>query len=209
MAERMRGDVWGVTTKLMDAAQETLELEVRRPAALHAAHGSASVLDMCCGSRMFWFDRKNPRAIFVDKRREKHMAVDCSVKNGEREIVIDPDLVADFTALPFEDNSFAHVIFDPPHIQRNGDTSWLLKKYGVLRGDWREMLRIGFAECFRVLRPEGTLIFKWNEHEVPVSQILALTPERPLVGQRCGKTAKTHWMVFMKPNSVLNEQPPV
>lgn len=60
------------------------------------------------------------------------------------------------------------------------------------------MIRRGFAECFRVLKPEGTLIFKWNEHEVPVSQILALTPERPLIGQRCGKTAKTHWLVFMK-----------
>ena len=59
------------------------------------------VLDVCCGSRMFWFDRKNPCAVFVDKRRERHLAADCSVKNGEREIVIDPDIVADFTALPF------------------------------------------------------------------------------------------------------------
>ena len=25
-----------------------------------------------------------------------------------------------------------------------------------------------------------------------------LTPEKPLIGQRCGKTAKTHWIVFMK-----------
>jgi SAM-dependent methyltransferase len=184
----------------MDAAQTTLELQQERPAAFHAAHGSASVLDMCCGSRMFWFDRKNPRAIFVDKRRETHLAADCSVKNGEREIVIDPDLVADFTNLPFEDNSFAHVIFDPPHIQRNGDTSWLLKKYGVLRGDWREMLRLGFAEGFRVLRPEGTLIFKWNEIEVPLREILALTPVQPLYGHRTGKQAKTHWCAFLKPN---------
>lgn len=185
----------------MDAAQQTLELQPERPAAFHAAHGSASVLDVCCGSRMFWFDRKNPQAIFVDKRREKHLAADCSVKNGEREIVIDPDLVADFTNLPFDDNAFAHVIFDPPHIQRNGDTSWLLKKYGVLRGDWREMLRLGFAECFRVLKPEGTLIFKWNEIEVPLREILALTPVQPLYGHRTGKQAKTHWCAFLKPNA--------
>jgi len=147
---------------------------------------------------MFWFDRKDPRTLFVDKRRERHMAADCSVKNGEREIVVDPDLVADFTALPFAADTFAHVVFDPPHIQRNGDTSWLLKKYGVLRGEWREMLRQGFAECFRVLRPEGTLIFKWNEIEVPLREILALTPERPLYGHRTGKQAKTHWVAFLK-----------
>lgn len=193
----------------MDAAQTTLELQLERPAAFHAAHSSASVLDVCCGSRMFWFDRKNPAAIFVDKRREKHMAADCSVKNGEREIVIDPDIVADFTNLPFDDNSFAHVIFDPPHIQRNGDTSWLLKKYGVLRGDWREMLRLGFAECFRVLKPEGTLIFKWNEIEVPLREILAMTPVQPLYGHRTGKQAKTHWCAFLKPNEKGQRREPL
>lgn len=176
----------------------------KRGGCSRAAHGSASVLDVCCGSRMFWFDRKNPQAIYLDKRREKHLAADCSVKNGEREIVIDPDIVADFTDLPFDDNTFAHVIFDPPHIQRNGDTSWLLKKYGVLRGDWREMLRLGFAECFRVLKPEGTLIFKWNEIEVPLREILALTPVQPLYGHRTGKQAKTHWCAFLKPNADIS-----
>ena len=30
------------------------------------------VLDACCGSRMFWFDKKDARATFVDKRRETH-----------------------------------------------------------------------------------------------------------------------------------------
>jgi hypothetical protein len=91
-----------------------------------------------------------------------------------------------------------------PDVSSRGGSRTLEVNPDVIEGDWREMLRRGFAECFRVLRPEGTLIFKWNEHEVPVSQILALTPERPLVGQRCGKTAKTHWMVFMKPNDKLS-----
>jgi len=126
------------------------------------------------------------------------MAADCSVKNGERQIVVNPDILADFTALPFAAETFALVVFDPPHIQRSGDTSWLLKKYGVLRGDWREMLRLGFAECFRVLRIEGTLIFKWNEIEVPLREILELTPEQPLFGHRTGRQAKTHWVAFMK-----------
>lgn len=158
------------------------------------------VLDACCGSRMFWFDRKDPRALYVDKRRETHMAKDCSVKNGEREIVVNPDLIADFTALPFPDCTFSLVVFDPPHIQRNGDSSWLLKKYGVLRGAWREEISKGFAECFRVLATGGTLIFKWCEIEIPLREILSLTPERPLFGHRTGKAAKTHWCAFIKLN---------
>jgi SAM-dependent methyltransferase len=166
------------------------------------------VLDACCGSRMFWFDRRDPRALFVDNRREKHSLPDVSSAGGLRELVIDPDVQADFTALPFPDNTFAAVVFDPPHLVRAGRKGWQAKKYGKLEGDWKEMLRLGFAECFRVLRPDGTLIFKWNEHDVPVSQILALTPARPLVGQRCGKTAKTHWVVFMKHNTVITESAP-
>jgi hypothetical protein len=34
------------------------------------------------------------------------------------------------------------------------------------------------------LKPYGTLIFKWNEHEIRVSEILALTNEKPLFGNR-------------------------
>lgn len=158
------------------------------------------VLDSCCGSRMFWFDRKNPEAVFLDQRRESHVLPDKSSTGGSRTLVVDPDIKADFSALPFSDNRFALVVFDPPHLVRNGKKGWLAKKYGKLEGDWKEQLRQGFAECFRVLKPDGTLIFKWNEHEVPVSQILALTPEKPLVGNRCGKTAKSHWIVYMKPN---------
>lgn len=156
------------------------------------------VLDVCCGSRMFWFNRADPRALFVDKRRESHSLADKSSSGGSRLLIIDPDIQADFTALPFDDSSFALVVFDPPHLVRAGASGWLAKKYGRLEGDWQDELRKGFAECFRVLRPEGTLIFKWNETEVPVGKILSLTPEQPLFGNRGGARAKTHWIVFQK-----------
>lgn len=175
----------------------------REPPVAGAAPCSASVVDVCCGARMFWFDRKDRRAVFLDKRRENYVMKDKTVRSGLRSLEVNPDKIADFTALPFPDNSFALVVFDPPHLKVAGARGWQAKKYGKLEGDWREMLRRGFVECFRVLRPEGTLIFKWNEYQVPVSEIMALTPERPLVGQRCGKHAKTHWMVFMKPNVAL------
>ena len=115
-------------------------------------------------------------------------------------LIIDPDIQADFTAVPFDDESFAMVVFDPPHLVNNGKSGWLAKKYGKLEGDWHEEIRKGFSECFRVLRPLGTLFFKWSEIDIPVSEILALTPQKPLIGNKSGRTAKTHWIVFMKGN---------
>lgn len=114
-------------------------------------------------------------------------------------MVVAPDVLMDFRDVPFPDDHFHLVIFDPPHLVRNGRSGWLAKKYGKLGDDWQDDIRGGFAECFRVLKPSGTLIFKWNEHEVPVSKVLSLTREKPLFGNRCGKTAKSHWIVFMKP----------
>jgi len=81
---------------------------------------------------------------------------------------------------------------------RAGPKSWLAAKYGKLGPDWREDLRTGFAECLRVLEPGGTLIFKWNETQVKVSDVLALAPQKPLFGHRSGRGGLTHWLVFMK-----------
>ncbi len=160
------------------------------------------ILDACCGSRMFWFDRKHPDALFIDTRSERHELTDASSPGGFRSLEIMPDLVADFTRMPFPDERFALVVFDPPHLRTNGPSGWLAKKYGKLGEDWRTDIRDGFAECFRVLRPQGVLVFKWNEHEVPVSRVLELTPVKPLFGNRCGKTAKSHWLVFMKAGGI-------
>ena len=157
------------------------------------------VLDACCGSRMFWFDKSDKRALFVDKRSETHVIdIGTPGTKGRKPVVVAPDVVADFTELPFPDNAFRLVVFDPPHIQRTQAKGITTKKYGYLTGDWQTMLRGGFAECFRVLGPGGTLIFKWAETEVPVSEILKLTPERPLFGHRSGKKSGTHWIAFIK-----------
>lgn len=147
---------------------------------------------------MFWFDRKNPDTLFIDKRCETHTLTDSSSTGGSRQLVIAPDIIADFTAMPFPDGRFSLVVFDPPHFTRNGGRGWMAKKYGKLAGDWRAELTKGFAECFRVLKQDGVLVFKWNENEVPVSHILALTPEKPLFGNRGGKNMQSHWIVFLK-----------
>lgn len=153
------------------------------------------ILDACCGSRMFWFDKKNPNAIFIDRRKEIITAKD---RDKIRSIEINPDIVADFTCLPFEDETFYMVVFDPPHLKTLGKTSWMAKKYGKLSEDWREVIRKGFNECMRVLKPNGALVFKWNESEIKVSEVLSLIPYKPLFGHTTGRQSKTMWMCFMK-----------
>lgn len=158
------------------------------------------ILDACCGSRMFWFDKQNPDVEYVDIRE-----MDCEAiwksGNGQatRYCSVHPTTVADFRNLPFPDNSFYHVVFDPPHLLRAGENAWMVKKYGKLdKETWRDDLRRGFAECMRVLKPNGTLIFKWNETQIPVKEILTLIDTKPLYGHISGKRSNTHWIAFIK-----------
>jgi SAM-dependent methyltransferase len=155
------------------------------------------ILDACCGTRAFWFDKNDKRVLFHDKRSEE-----CPIKpdasHPARNLVVSPDVVGDFTDLQFPNNTFALVVFDPPHATF-GKSSVMAKTYGTLGGtDWRDMLQRGFSECFRVLHQGGILIFKWCEWEIPVREVLALTSEKPLFGHISGKRAQTHWICFMK-----------
>ena len=104
------------------------------------------VLDPCCGSRMFFFDKQNPNTVYGDIRQESHVLCDGRTLN------ITPDVIMDFRDLPFSDETFHLVIFDPPHLKQAGETSWIGKKYGVLNEDWQEDLSKGFSECWRVNR---------------------------------------------------------
>lgn len=156
------------------------------------------VLDPCCGSRMFWFDRKNDDVVFGDKRYETHVLCDG------RTLRIEPDVILDFTSLSYEDGSFNLVVFDPPHLKYAGKTSWLAAKYGTLSTTWQEDIRKGFSECFRVLSSDGVLVFKWNETQIKISEVLALTDLKPLFGHPTGRKGLTHWYVFMKPKGEQN-----
>lgn len=152
-------------------------------------------LDPCCGSRMMWFDKIDTRALFGDCRQEKHSYQD---RHYTRHLEISPDVQLDFRRLPFPDNSFSLVVFDPPHLVRAGKQSWLAIKYGKLGKSWQEDIRDGLAECFRVLKPSGVLIFKWNENQIATTDVLALTNHRPLFGHTTGRRGQTIWLTFMK-----------
>lgn len=165
------------------------------------------VLDPCCGSRMMWLDKHHPDVVFGDQRSETITVTDRSNgrENGTRTLRIEPDTILDFRALPYPDGSFRLVAFDPPHLHTAGPRSWLAAKYGKLSENWRDDLRRGFAECFRVLHPDGVLVFKWNETQVKVADVLALTLAQPLFGHISGRKGLTHWLVFMKPPCLCGE----
>ncbi|MDO5716390.1 MAG: class I SAM-dependent methyltransferase [Tissierellia bacterium] len=148
------------------------------------------ILDACCGSRMFWYDKDHKDTIYQDIR-----IVSETLCDG-RKLEIKPNYTGDFRRMDFPDESFYLVVFDPPHLRKVGKNSWLAKKFGSLNPNtWKEDIRNGFDECWRVLKPNGTLIFKWSEDQIKLKEILDLFPIRPLFGN---KRSKTHWLVFFK-----------
>lgn len=88
--------------------------EVRLTDLLGCSDARPRVLDPASGSRMMWFDRGHPDVVFGDKRRETVKVTDRSHgrADGTRTLTVDPDLLMDFRALPFEDGTFRLVAFD-------------------------------------------------------------------------------------------------
>lgn len=158
--------------------EQLQEIEIKKP-----------ILDACCGSRMFWFDKNNPNVIFMDNRQTSETLCDG------RSLIVNPDVMADFRNIPYPDNSFKIVVFDPPHLLNVGESSWLCKKYGKLNKTWQNDLKRGIDECFRVLDIYGILIFKWNEEQIKLNEVLSAIGRKPLIGD---KRSKTHWIIFMK-----------
>lgn len=139
--------------------------------------GDKKILDVCCGSKMFWFDKSHKNTIYMDNRQLEDVLCDG------RKLEIKPDIIADFRNIPFSDNTFYLVVFDPPHLLKIGEKSWMAKKYGKLSENWREDIKQGFEECMRVLKLNGVLIFKWNEQQIKLKEILDTIKYKPLFRQ--------------------------
>ena len=153
------------------------------------------ILDPACGSKMFWFDKHEPHTTYTDIRDEILTAKD---RKYTRKIEIQPDLVADFTKLPFRDMEFHLIVFDPPHLNVAGKNSWLAKKYGRLDKDnWQDELRAGFKELWCVLALDGVLLVEWSDNQIPFKDVLKLVGHDPILGDKRGHT---RWFVFIKPN---------
>ena len=147
------------------------------------------ILDATAGFRMMWKNKKHPNVLYIDSRKE------CN-----------PDEIQDFRHMPYSDGSFQLVVFDPPHSIRNANFGHIQRDYGALCPEtWQSDLKKGFAECWRVLRNNGILIFKWGETDRPLRTIIPLFPAEPLFWQKsAGSTSRgsrpcgTYWVCYMK-----------
>lgn len=99
--------------------------------------------------------------------------LDTTLCDG-RKLIVKPDVIADFRKMPFD--------------------------YGKLEQTWQKDIKQGLSECWRVLKQNGTLIFKWNEEQITLPMVKPLLPCEPLIGQRRGKTV---WLVFFKGESTM------
>lgn len=151
------------------------------------------ILDACCGSRMFWFDKHQKNTVFQDIRDEEHILCDG------RALAIHPDVIADCRKMSFPDKSFKLVVLDPPHLNKIGRNSWMCKKYGQLPEDWRSFINDSVEECMRVLDDYGILILKWSEDQIRVSDLVkSIRNYNPLFGHPTRRRNTTIWLCFMK-----------
>lgn len=156
---------------------------------------SKQILDACCGGRHWWWEKDHPLAVYMDERE-----IPAGSLEDRPNFEVKPDVVGDFREMFFADSSFQIVLFDPPHITRDNADGVIAAKYGVLHPiRARDDLRRGFRECWRVLKPGGTLIFKWSGDR---SLIKGIFPVQPLVGTR-SRRGETSWFVFYKPLPVI------
>ena len=148
------------------------------------------ILDACCGSRMFWHENE---LSFVDYQDNRSLST--TLCDG-RKLEIKPSLMGDVTDMFYiKDGTYDMVVFDPPHLKNGGDTGWIILKYGKLPSEWLPWIERAFKECFRVLRNDGVLVFKWNCEQIPFADVIKLSPYKPIFGD---KRAKTRWTVFVK-----------
>ena len=139
------------------------------------------ILDACCGSRMFWFDKNESHTTFMDIRQE-------TFEIYGKKVNVNPDVIGDFRDMPFEDNTFNLVVFDPPHLKWAGPNSIMKAQYGQLdKKAWSGDLAKGFKECMRVLKIGGTLVFKWSDCQVNVKKILESIPLSPYLDSKEGR----------------------
>ena len=164
------------------------------------------ILDATCGGRSVWLpgNKRRDDTLYIDKRERDP----GFLGQDGRTYSVDPDEIQDFRDLPYPDESFNLVVFDPPHKKLSNGmeslTGYINRAYGVLNAEtWQSDLRAGFEELWRLLRPGGTLVFKFSDGEIDFQDVLELAPAEPLFGTTTHnrKTSETRWFVFYKPDN--------
>ena len=145
------------------------------------------VLDLTAGNRAIWFDRKDPRATFVDLRPE-----------------VAPDFVADSRSLPAEiGDGFNVVVFDPPH-KNYGPNGRMVKDYGhFTQAEIVSLVQHGAREAWRVTVPGAVMAFKWNDGDTKLTRAVSLLAPywEPLFGHGVShqqRHSQTSWVMLAR-----------
>lgn len=146
------------------------------------------IIDLSAGNRAVWFDRQYRDATYVDVRPE-----------------VEPDVVADATALPAEiGDGYTLVVFDPPH-KNNGASGNMVRNYGHWTADDIRRIVVGTAkEAHRITAPDALMAFKWNDHTRKVHSVLAwMSPWwEPMFGHGARgqqrHASMTHWVMLRR-----------
>lgn len=146
------------------------------------------ILDATAGNRSIWFDPDHIDAIFMDIRPE-----------------VSPDIVGDCTKTEFPSFYFDLIVFDPPHVSLSKNNIGIFgEKYGRLPAkEIRDLVKNAFKEFHRILKNEGLVMFKWNDHDQKLPKILKLiTNFEALFGQKVSERSKhssrTYWVCLKK-----------
>jgi SAM-dependent methyltransferase len=164
------------------------------------------ILDATCGGRSIWHEDNKDRedTLYIDIREQDDPEHIEMGQDRGRTYTVEPDDVQDFRDLPYPDESFHLIVWDPPHVMRANGMQQLngimVRKYGALHAEtWQADLRKGFEELWRVLKPNGTLCFKFADDAADFEEVLDLFPVTPLFGTTTNQhRTDTRWFVFHK-----------
>jgi len=150
------------------------------------------ILDATAGKRGIWYDKKNDETVYMDIRKE-----------------VEPDIVADVKHLPFKDQIFDLVIFDPPHANFS-ENAQMSERYGYFTTrQITAAIKKGAIEFNRVLNGNGMVLFKWNTHSQRLRRVIAFFEPnfKPLFGQKVAYKLKhassTYWVCLKRRNKPL------
>lgn len=132
------------------------------------------ILDACCGSKMFWFNREHEETVYMDNRTENTTLCDG------RKLIVKPDVIADFRKMPFENESFHLVVFDPPHLVKAGEA---------------ELARAEQNRQVAVLEAKAKLDSAESLAQAEVKRAEGTAKANQIIGQSLkGNEAYIHWL---------------
>ena len=153
------------------------------------------ILDVTAGNRHMWPNKNPPYTIFLDR---------------ELNLKVAPDIFASWQNLPFRDDSFSCIIFDPPHGEGPYKNSIHHDPQEVKRGSWwgyydRLRWRADFVAAGREFyRVAKRLCLKWNDARHSVWKLIPLFRPWKVVYKKERRTRSgigehpTWWVTFIR-----------